>query len=424
MLSRIPALSRLAPSRSDVSELRCPPTFDTPQILITAFISVRMIDVRRTSILQDLAEVTLPEALRWIREVLARGGPHPDLAASRGAGRQSSSLFGRRSSRVAAEKPGMEGGTFGPPKTNALSMEAGITPTAGLSSSWGKGEPQARVSAELKPGSHGFLKQPSSSWLQARLRKDVLHGLHKSAPSIRIYAVQLGGMYYEVAALHGVILTMLQHGRGEEEEEKERHSVKRSARALGEGFVGRSGRPSEAAGGDEEQGPPRHDASGTGRSALSTLTYRTGSQSGAASRSSRGGGPGRRQVSYAGFDVDLARSAGSMASRKGSTLPERSQASAAAFKHKHEGEVLVLQQRALGGLQISRSMLAKGSDAQLLRRASMALQSSMRWTLLSDEGFRQFESEVQALMVANGMHLMLAEGIQIRWGRQKWHLWY
>ena len=239
----------------------------------------------------------------------------------------------------------------------------------------------------------------------------MLHGLHKSAPSIRIYAVQLGGMYYEVAALHGVILTMLQHGRGEEEEEKERHSVKRSARALGEGFVGRSGRPSEAAGGDEEQGPPRHDASGTGRSALSTLTYRKGSQSGAASRR---GVQGSRQVSYAGFDVDLARSAGSMASRKGSTLPERSQASAAAFKHKHEGEVLVLQQRALGGLQISRSMLAKGSDAQLLRRASMALQSSMRWTLLSDEGFRQFESEVQALMVANGMHLMLAEGIQIR----------
>ena len=294
MLSRIPALSRLAPSRSDVSELRCPPTFDTPQILITAFISVRMIDVRRTSILQDMAEVTLPEALRWIREALARGGPHPELVASRDAGRQSSSLFGRRSSRVAAavmlENPGMEGGTCRDPKTNALSVEAGITPTAGLSSSRGQGEShETRVSAELKPGSHGFLKQPSSSWLQARLRRDVLHGLHKSAPSIRIYAVQLGGMYYEVAALHGVILTMLQHGRGEEEEEKERHSVKRSARALGEGFVGRSGRPSEAAGGDEEQGPPRHDASGTGRSALSTLTYRKGSQSGAASRSSRGG---------------------------------------------------------------------------------------------------------------------------------------
>ena len=110
----------------------------------------------------------------------------------------------------------------------------------------------------------------------------------------------------------------------------------------------------------------------------------------------------------------MARSDGSMASRKGSMPPEWSQASSFALKHKAEGEVLVLQQRALGGLQISRTMLAKGSDPLLLRQASLMLQSSMRWTLRSDEAFRQFESEVQALMVANGMHTMLAEGIQIR----------
>ena len=96
-----------------------------------------------------------------------------------------------------------------------------------------------------------------------------------------------------------------------------------------------------------------------------------------------------------------------------STLPERSPASSALLKDRAE-EVLALQRRALGGLQVSKSMLARGSDPLLLRRASMALQSSMRWTLLSDEGFGLYDTDVKALMVANGMYLMLAEGIQIR----------
>ena len=459
-----------------------PLTFNS-QVLITAFISVRMMEVKRSSILQDVAEVTLPEALRWLREMLSRGRAHPDLAAGHGSaatGQSSGSLFGRGSrNRVAAErleKPGMEGGAFGPASSASSAEGAGAgtpraardsaedagatTPRAaagmcsGSSGSCGKDAQWEAPSAELQPGGRlGFLKQPSSTWLQSRLRSDVLHGLHKPAPSIRVYAIQLGGMYYEVAALHGVILTMLrQHRSGQNGGPLGRTR----RRAFGEPEDGslffpmrrRAGPVAEARGGDEDDaeqrgGRGRGDGGRSGRGVegsapsgigMEGLASRKGSSpqvklrgSSAASlhRASRSRLTGSRQVSYAGFDIDLARSSGSVTSRKGSTFaPERSQASAATLLRKgaHMEEVHTLQQRALGGgLQISRTMLAQGSDPLLLRRASTALLQSfaaegrMRWTLRGDDrGFARLGAEVQSLMVAQGMHLMLAQGFQIR----------
>ena len=57
---------------------------------------------------------------------------------------------------------------------------------------------QDQASEKLHRKGRPKWEQPSSLWLRNRLREDVLHGWHLQAPSLRIYVVAIGSLFYEV----------------------------------------------------------------------------------------------------------------------------------------------------------------------------------------------------------------------------------
>lgn len=126
----------------------------------------------------------------------SNAAPHPALAKAKAG-----FVMGKRSGRIAAE----------PTTTTQIGSgwlkKSSVTQGA-CNSSWLPARRSFRAGSLVGNQLQDLpsLKKPSSRWLQVKMREDILQGQHRVRPSIRVYVVSVSGKYYEIEALHSVLL--------------------------------------------------------------------------------------------------------------------------------------------------------------------------------------------------------------------------